>query len=448
MFLIAVFAVIWKKTSSDFSGTPSNIQSASFVPIIDSTWGKKIEDALSKPINYYIHNNKIGTVVKPGDSFLSIFSDFKIPLEKSNEVYKLLKPLGLKAIYPGDSIEFVKSVSGAVEKFSLRSKSMLWYNVSWNDTAVQVEKKPVETSNYTCLLNGVLTSSLSEQMYECGVSDVITSKFADIFAWDINFFTDPRKGDVFQIVFEQKFAEGKKIGYGDILSARYISETKTFYAFGFRDSDGTMKYYDEFGKAVQKQFLKAPLHFLHISSGFTYHRRHPVLGIVRPHLGIDYAAPTGTPVAAAADGKVSFAGWKGGFGNMIAISHGGAYETTYGHLSRILVRSGSYVKQSQTIGTVGSTGISTGPHLDYRMKKGAQFVNPNTIVLPSKEAISSDQMNEFEKVKVSQMIIFEKRFLDKIGLQIVHITTPEINDVVIHQVARNTGSKNVDTPGN
>ncbi len=346
----------------------------------------------------------------------------------------------MTSIYPGDSVVVHKKSDGQIENFSILSKSLCWYDVNWTDSVITAKKRPVEISTYTCLVNGILETSLSEQMHEYGVSDAITGKFADIFAWDINFFTDPRKGDVFQIVFEQKYAEGKLIGYGDILAARYITKNKTFYAFGFKDDDGILRYYDENGKAVQKQFLKAPLRYSRISSGFTFHRRHPILGIVRPHLGIDYAAPTGTPVSAAADGKVSFAGHKGGFGNLIILSHGGAYETYYGHLQRILVRSGALIEQSQTIGTVGATGLATGPHLDYRMKRGSQFVNPNTISLPSNKSIKISERTDFEKFKAYGMMAFNKRFTEETGLKILEIRSPEAVNEVIKQVSRNTGT--------
>jgi murein DD-endopeptidase MepM/ murein hydrolase activator NlpD len=433
---VAIVAFIWKLAREHTYRPAENIQNASIGSMFDPL-DRKIEEALSKPMSYYINNNLMGRLVKPGDSFFSILSDYEISRDKSNEVYKLLKPMGLSSIYPGDSVVIKKNSSGQIDRFSILSKSLCWYDVNWTDSLIRAEKKPVEISTYTCLVNGILQTSLSEQMQECGVSDAITGKFADIFAWDINFFLDPRKGDVFQIVFEKKYAEGKLLGYGDILAARYITNNKMFYAFGFKEADGIMKYYDENGNAVQKQFLKAPLKFSRISSGFTTHRFHPILGIVRPHLGIDYAAPTGTPVSAAADGKVSFAGWKGGFGNMVILTHGGAFETYYGHLNKILVRTGSYVKQSESVGTVGATGMATGPHLDYRMKKGQQFVNPNTISLPSKESITDAQRNEFEKIKTTSMIAFDKRFTEQVGLQILEIKTPETIDVVASQICRN-----------
>lgn len=437
---ICLFFSFWLITQKYVSvDKQSKVQNASFIPSIDQEWQKRVEDALAKPLSYYIQRDKKGAVVQSGDSFLSLLLTMNVSGKRSDEIYQLIKTLGLKTIFPGDSVEIKKGVAGNLERFSILSKSF-WYTIHWKDSVVTLEKKPQEVTTYTCVINGVIMSSLSEQMYECGVSDVITGKFADIFAWDINFFTDPRKGDVFQIVFEQNYADGKKAGYGDILAARYTTEKKTFYAFGFRDSsDKVMHYYDENGKAVQKEFLKAPLRFSRISSGFTYNRKHPVLGIVRPHLGIDYAAPTGTPVAAAADGKVVFAGWKGGYGNYIELSHGGAYITTYGHLSRIMVKSGSRVSQSETIGLVGSTGLSTGAHLDYRMRRGSAYVNPNTITLPSKDSIGFAQRHDFEKVKVSGLIAMNARFTDMLGMQILHISKPESTDVVIKEFALNQG---------
>jgi len=438
--LVCVFCSFWFIAQKYIiTENRSQVQNASLVPTIDQDWQNRVEDALSKPLSYYIQRDIKGTVVQSGDSFLSLLLSMNVSGKRSDEIYRLIKTLGLKTIYPGDSVEIKKGVTGKLERFSILSKSF-WYSIYWKDSVVQVEKKPQDVTTYTCVINGVIMSSLSEQMYECGVSDVITGKFADIFAWDINFFTDPRKGDVFQIVFEQKYADGKKAGYGDILAARYTTEKKTFYAFGFRDSsDEVMHYYDENGKAVQKEFLKAPLRFSRISSGFTYNRRHPVLGIVRPHLGIDYAAPTGTPVAAAADGKVIFAGWKGGYGNYIELSHGGAYITTYGHLSRIMVRCGSRVSQSETIGLVGSTGLSTGAHLDYRMRRGSAYVNPNTISLPSRDSIGLARKTDFEMVRVSGLIAMNARFTDMLGMRILHINRQVSTDVLVKEITLNHG---------
>lgn len=443
--LIAIVAFIWKVARDKTFFQDEITQRAAIVPLIDPL-ERTIESSIEKPLSQYL--NRITHVVKPGDTFLGILSEYELDIGKADDVHKSMKSLGLSALFPGDSVILQRKTDGSISQLSLLSKSLCWYKVFLNDTLIKAEKHPVKVSTYTCLINGTLETSISEEIQNLGVSDVITGKFADIFAWDVNFFIDPRKGDSFQILFEQKFAEGKLIGYGEILAAKYTNEGHTFYAFGFRDSDSTLRYYDENGKAVQKQFLKAPLRFSRISSGFTFKRRHPVLGIVRPHLGVDYAAPTGTPVSAAADGKVQFAGTKGGFGKLIVLSHGGSYETSYGHLQKIIVRQGSFVRQGDMIGTVGSTGLSTGPHLDYRMKRNQQFVNPNTISLPSRESITQDQHTLFQKIKRASMVAFETRFSHQDGFYVLDIDQPETTDIVVKQISQNTGTSDVKSTGN
>jgi murein DD-endopeptidase MepM/ murein hydrolase activator NlpD len=435
--LIALAFFIWNLVSKKPKQTDqSQSLNASIVPNLEPL-NRKLENVFEKsPHLRFPH------IVKSGETFFGILIKHDIPRIRANEIYENLKPFGLNGLFPGDSVLIEKQLDGQIKEFTLRSKNQCWYKVNWTDSLIRVEKRDVQISSYRTVINGVLETSLSEAIYKHGVSDVITGKFADIFAWDINFFTDPRKGDSFQIVFEQKFAEGKSVGYGDILAATYTTGSKSFYAYGIKEAEGNLKYYDENGKAVQKQFLKAPLRYSRISSGYTHNRRHPILGIVRPHLGIDYAAPIGTPVSAAADGKIAFAGVKGGFGKYIVLTHGGAYETQYGHLNKILVHSGQYVKQGDVIGTVGSSGLSTGPHLDYRMKRGANFVNPNTISMPSNGTISHNQQLQFDNCKNYASIAFKSRFDRHEGLHILDIAIPENNQIQVAQILRDTSSQN------
>jgi murein DD-endopeptidase MepM/ murein hydrolase activator NlpD len=344
----------------------------------------------------------------------------KIPRDRAIAFFKTLKPAGLSMLYPGDSMVITCRADGYLVKISILSRQQWWYHLTAHDSVVTAEKQPLRVSIRRCLLNGVLKSSLLDALQESGQGPALACELADIFAWDINFFLDPRKGDTFQVLYTQKFAEGRFLGYGDVLAARYKCKGKDFYAIAFADSakeSGPLRYYDENGKSVQKEFLKAPLRYSHISSYFTYHRLHPILGIVRPHLGIDYSAPAGTPVYAAADGSIANAGWLGGFGNAITIAHGGAYTTIYGHLSRIAsgIRAGVRVSQGQLIGLVGSTGLSTGPHLDYRMRKGNAPVNPLTVTLPSKEGIGAKDAAEFNRVKEACLSILSLRAPGRTG---------------------------------
>lgn len=429
----AVF-LIWKVVPRNHSADQKTpIMEAAIVPSLPP---------VSNPLQKKIEETELlSCTIKPGDTFYGVLARFEINNNLTREILNSLKPLGLPSLFPGDSLIVKKSENGKIEELELLSRSQYRFQVKCSDSLIVAQKKNVDITTYTCMVNGVLQSSLSEDLYKYGISDVITWKFADIFAWDINFFLDPRKGDSFQIIFEKKFADGRFVGYGEILSARYVNNGKEFLAFGVPDKGGKLHYYDKNGKSVQKQFLKAPLKYSRISSNFSYNRKHPILGIVRPHLGIDYAAPIGTPVSAAADGRVSFSGWKGGYGKMVILSHGGAYETHYGHLHSIRpkIRTGAFVKQGDQIGTVGSTGLSTGPHLDYRMKRHGRFVNPLTIAPPSSGTITEDRRMEFQNVKQACLTAMEKRFPQQVGLHILEIETPVTEEPVVHQINRETG---------
>lgn len=368
--------------------------------------------------------------VKRGETFISILLLYSNSTVRGNEFYRALCASGLSKLYPGDSLLLITGCDSALAELSLLSRKQYWYHAGLHDSAVFAERTPLEVTVTRNLVNGTLETSLFEAMQTHGLGPLLACKLADIFAWDINFFIDPRKGDTFQIIFEQKFAENRFIGYGNILAARYNCGGRNFYAIGYRDSCGSMLYYDTTGRSVQKEFLKAPLQFSRISSLFTYHRRHPILGIIRPHLAIDYAAPSGTPVYAAADGTIRTAGWDKGYGKLVIIDHGGSFSTCYGHLASISagIRGGAHVKQGDMIGTVGATGLATGPHLDYRMLNGSRPVNPLTINLPSKSGISPAEKEEFNRTFASQRSLFNHRFSHKAGYFILDMNHTAARD--------------------
>jgi murein DD-endopeptidase MepM/ murein hydrolase activator NlpD len=351
-------------------------------------------------------------VVRPGDTFQGILAGFGVSGSEAIRFHGSLSSLGLSTIFPGDSMVLSVGGDGRPTTLSMLAQLKCWYYLYRDRFALTVEKEPIATMRYRCVVKGTLNTSLSEDMYHFGVGDALVAKLADIFAWDINFFIDPRKGDRFEVLFEKYYREGRFVAYGNILAAKYVNAGREMYAIAFDDPDDGLGYYDLDCKSVQKQFLKAPLRFQRVSSGYSYHRRHPVLGIVRPHLGIDYAAPTGTPVYAAADGVVRTAGWNDGYGKFVRIAHGGSYQTCYGHLHQIRpgIRRGVRVKQGELIGRVGATGLATGPHLDYRMRMGARFVNPLTVRLPSKKSVDEDDRARFEEVKRTNLLLLDARF--------------------------------------
>ncbi len=260
----------------------------------------------------------------------------------------------------------------------------------------------LERIPYTVLLErvtGSIDSSLFQAVADAGESPTLAIALADIFAWEINFIRDLRDGDKFTLIVEKRFREGTFAGYGKIRAASFTNQGETFEGFLFKDSLGTPHYFNIKGESVKRAFLKAPLSFTRISSQFTNRRFHPVLNVWRAHPAVDYAAPTGTPVKAVGGGIVSFSGWGNGAGNYVALRHPGGYETMYLHLSRIArtAKKGVKVSQGEIIGYVGSTGVSTGPHLDFRMKKDGSYVNPLKVLSPRSEPVSKKDQPAFAR---------------------------------------------------
>lgn len=233
---------------------------------------------------------------------------------------------------------------------------------------------------YVKKIEGEVFGTLSGSMIHAGGSQGILVQFAQLFAWDFDFATDTRAGDRFQLLVEERRIAGRRTGYGTILAARYHPRDaqRPIEAFHHQWGEKQGGYYTAGGESLRKFFLKSPLSFTRISSGFTHKRLHPILKKYRPHLGIDYAAPMGTPVIALGNGKIAHAGWKGGYGRTVQVKHNGTYMTQYAHLKGYAkgIRPGVRVRQGQVIGYVGSSGLSTGPHLDFRVRENGQWINP------------------------------------------------------------------------
>jgi len=247
--------------------------------------------------------------------------------------------------------------------------------------------------------NGRIDSSLFQAGQEAGLSDNIIMELADIFAWDVDFALDIRKGDSFNLMFEQHYLDGEKLRDGKILAAEFVNQGNTYRAVLFTDAAGNSQYYSEDGHSMRKAFLRSPVDFRRISSTFQRERYHPVLGKKRPHRGVDYAAATGTPIKAAGDGKVIFRGIKGGYGNTLVLQHGGNITTLYAHMSKFRkgVTTGSRVKQGQVIGYVGMSGLATGPHLHYEFRINNIHRNPLTVKLPDAAPVPAKYKAEFQQ---------------------------------------------------
>lgn len=248
-------------------------------------------------------------------------------------------------------------------------------------------------------IKGEVKSSLFEAMNEAGETSALAVRLADVFSHQVNFVNEVQEGDSFELVVEKKYLGSEFRRYGDIIAARFMNDGTLYEAFRFFSDCGTPHYYAADGTSLETQFLKAPLNFTRISSGYSMKRKHPVFGKVRPHQGVDYAAPRGTPVKALGAGKVTFVGWKSGYGKSVAVQHGGGIETHYAHLSRYAkgLKKGDTVDQGQVIAYVGATGTATGPHLDFRVRKNGKFIDPLKLSGPRSASIPSEQKSLFEK---------------------------------------------------
>ncbi|MBW1824617.1 MAG: M23 family metallopeptidase [Deltaproteobacteria bacterium] len=279
--------------------------------------------------------------------------------------------------------------------------------VTKTDQGYLASKEEIAFDSKLRTIAGTIKNSLFEDATKAGCGPQLILNFADIFAWDVDFFSDLRENDSFRLLFEEIYKDGEFVKYGKILAAEFTNQGKRFRTFYFENDKGNAGYYDDEGRSVDREFLKSPLRFSRISSRFSKRRFHPILRINRPHSGVDYAAPTGTPVEAICDGKIIFIGWKNDYGKCIKLRHNHIYTSYYGHLSRFAkgMKRGKRVKQGQVIGYVGSTGLATGPHLDYRLKKRGGFIDPLKFRSPRISSISKAQLPQFEKSKRQMLVL-------------------------------------------
>ncbi|HQQ64137.1 MAG TPA: peptidoglycan DD-metalloendopeptidase family protein [Pseudomonadales bacterium] len=284
---------------------------------------------------------------------------------------------------------------GALQELRLQRSKLEAITVTRKEDRYQVEHLSKTPEVRTGFATGIIDSSLFLSAQKAGLNDRMTLKLADIFAYDVDFAQDIQPGDSFAVLYEDLYVDGQPVGQGKILAAEFTNQNKTYRSVLYTSPDGTSRYYTPDGEAMRKQFLRMPLDFAQITSYFSLNRMHPILHTIRAHKGIDYAAPQGTPIKAAGDGTVTFAGVRNGFGNVVMIQHGGAYTTVYGHMSKISVRNGAHVSQGQVIGQVGMTGLATAPHLHYEFHVNGVAVNP----LANKNMAMAEPLSKTEKAR-------------------------------------------------
>jgi murein DD-endopeptidase MepM/ murein hydrolase activator NlpD len=318
--------------------------------------------------------------LRRGDTLVMALGRLGIDPRASADLADALRASGadLRRMRAQDELAITWTLDG--EPISVRWESSPWlgFVAVATDAGWEVRRSETRPDVRVEAVGGEVKRSLFETVEALGESPQLVLELVEIFSSDFDFTADTRNGDRFRLLVEKRYASDQFVDYGQVLVAQYLSDGRALTGIGFEPAGGRLAYYDLDGRSLKKSFLKSPLEFTRITSGFTYARPHPILGGVRPHLAVDYAAPPGTPVRAVADGTAVVAGWNGGNGIQVHLRHHAGYETVYNHLSRLGpgVRAGGRVSQRQVIGYVGSTGLSTGPHLDYRVVKNGRFVNP------------------------------------------------------------------------
>ena len=371
------------------------------------------------------------TTVRKGDNLSTIFARFNLTKKELHNILatktdKISKQY-LANLQPGQILKLSLGNSNQHNAATKNNLIALQLIVSPNkavhihryDDAYQVhyEEQPLETK----LVYG--TALIKDSLFSCatkaGIDQKLIMQLADIFAWDIDFALDIRPQDSFKILYEEQHLEAEKIATGDIITAEFTNKGKTYRAVRYTDKYGHTRSFTPEGYSMQKAFIRTPVKFTRISSHFSLGRKHPVLHKIRAHKGVDYAAPRGTPVKAAGNGKVIFLGRKGGYGNAIILKHGQKYTTLYAHLSnfRKALKNGSWVKQGQVIGYVGSTGLASGPHLHYEFRINGVHHNPVTVKLPKASPIAKQEKEKFilhAKQSITQLNTHRESYLAKL----------------------------------
>jgi murein DD-endopeptidase MepM/ murein hydrolase activator NlpD len=386
--------VIWAMLSSGCGGEPSDaatIEPMSVVPLVE-------------------FHPPIRTEVRSGDTIESVArrlagSDWVAWREA------LVSEIDPKKLYPGTGFHGVRSPGGKLEQLRVVFDRRTEVHFTVDESGILVERieRPIESE--VVRIEGTIESSLFGAMQTAGAGPELAVRMAEIYQWDIDFLRDLRKGDSFVVVADRQTIDGEFFGWGNIFVTRFVNGSRTLDAVAYPDDSGRLGYYDLEGHPLRKQFLRSPLKFSRVTSRFSMNRYHPVLKRRMPHYGVDYGAPTGTPVMVTADGTVTLAGRNGGGGNMVTVRHTNGYETNYLHLSRFGtgVRRGARVTQGQIIGYVGSTGLSTGPHLDYRVKLNGRWINPLSISSPPVKPLAEERLQRYLAHALAILSLIEGR---------------------------------------
>lgn len=337
--------------------------------------------------------------VRAGQSLADIFHELGLsPTDLQRVVDAKVDNGAFRRIHPGDEFAFKRADNRLTAlRFDRDDKTRIVLSMDAKEVRTEIVERELERRVHVA--HGTITSSLFEAGDSAGMTDAMTLKLAQAFGYDIDFAQDLREGDSFTVIYNDVYREGERLRDGDIIAATFINAGKRYTAFRYESADGTVSFYSEDGRPLRTSFLRTPVEFTRISSRFTAGRMHPILGKMRAHRGVDYAAPSGTPIYAAGDGKVTFRGVQNGYGNVVILQHGGRYSTLYGHMSRFAgIKQGQHVNQGQLIGYVGMTGLASGPHLHYEFRLDGAHRDPLTVTLPKPEPLPGAELAKFRQL--------------------------------------------------
>ncbi len=338
-----------------------------------------------------VTNQIIEAKIEAGDSLLVIFEDYTETNAAYNLVNIIEKEISAKSFRVGQPylLEYDAEKNRVLRfEYEINSKEKLFVTAEGDSYTAKVDEIVYDKKLF--FVEGTIDDSLFLTVQKLNESPQLAMTVANMFRWDINFIRDVQSGDSFSILVEKLYRDGEFKGYGRTLGATFINSGKKYESFLYYDANKKEMHYNAKGENLRKVLLQSPLSFTRVTSGYTHSRKHPVYGTYRPHLGIDYGAPMGTPIMAVGDGTITYYGWRGGYGKHITVKHASGLESMYSHMSRYGrgLKKGSKVRQGQVIGYVGSTGVSTGPHLDFRLKQNGNYINPSKAINPRAEAVS------------------------------------------------------------
>jgi murein DD-endopeptidase MepM/ murein hydrolase activator NlpD len=341
--------------------------------------------------------------LRPGEGLDDSLRRLNLPAKVRRELIRALTgTLDFRRLRPHDCFTIILDDQDELVRCNYESGPLTAYTVARNADGYTAEKVAIPLELRIVRLTGEIRSSLFAAFSELGEEPKLIEAFAGIFASKIDFNTETKEGDRVDLIVEKYYKDDEFVGYGKMLMARYEQADTAWEGYYYASATAPAGYYDKNGEQLGTSFLRSPIPFGRVTSGFSYHRKHPILNVTLPHLGVDLAAPTGTPVLAASEGKVIFLGRKGGFGKTVILKHANGYQTHYGHLSRYGkgLKVGSRVEQKDVIGYVGSTGLATGPHLDYRISLNGIFKNPFSLKFKPRYTLAGAELDNFREAMI------------------------------------------------